>query len=227
MIRKFASVRSRWGGLKKLAAIRNDTNRKKITATAPRVASTSIDRLLVWPELPVSAMLCARPIRTNAPSGSAAGGILISIRFSTMTFAAQSNIRTTTISSKMATDQASTVPSASVVKTTAASKPQTIALSRRLLICFDGRRTTDDGEPPSVLVLRRRSSVRGPLGRLRPRFLNPKGSHFSGGSTIQTGTRGDILRSRLPRAADFNECKGTYTCESSHQRGVMRPSLAD
>ena len=36
-----------------------------------------------------------------------------------------------------------------------------------------------------------------------------------------------MLRSRLQRAAYFNECKGTYTCENSHQRGVMRPSLAD
>ena len=66
------------------------------------------------------------------------------------------------------------------------------------------------------------STVAGPLGRLRPRFLNPKGSHFSGGSTIQTGTRKAACRrsdSRSRQTRTSDECKGTYTWENSQSKG--------
>ena len=56
-IRKFVSVWSRRGVSKKFTAMMNETNKKKIITAAPRVASTSIDRLIVLPDFPVKAML--------------------------------------------------------------------------------------------------------------------------------------------------------------------------
>ena len=75
--------------------------------------------------------------------------------------------------------------------------------------------------PPRSAVHSRRSAVAGAPGRLRPRFLNPKGSHFSGGSTIQTGARRQLAGGATlsGQARTSNECKGTYTLENSQSKG--------
>src|SRR5437867_3308445 len=144
MVRALASRKRRSRVTRKLDATMKAKPRKKRIVRVCRVASTSIERLHLWPSPPVNAMLCTMPSNSSARIGSAAGGMFTSSRRSTVILIAHNSRIPISINSKMAIDQGSTAPCAKAVKDKTTIKPTAMDWSRR--DCRGGLR------PPTVSV---------------------------------------------------------------------------
>src|SRR5438128_4205257 len=134
MVRALASRKRRSRVTRKLDATMKAKPRKKRIVRVCRVASTSMERLHLWPSRPVNAMLCTIPTNSSARIGSEADGMFTSSRRSMVTLIPHNSRIPISINSKTAIDQGSTAPCAKVVKNRTTIKPTAMDWSRR-----DGR----------------------------------------------------------------------------------------